>query len=230
MEAEAKPLIEKLKLTGDTSFFPPNTPFVCHRSEAVTVVCAGKDSATSVDNVGTVPASLMTYLALQRDEFDLVINAGTCGGFKSMGATIGGVFITTASANHDRRIEIPGTQFKEYGIGAIDSIATPNLTKLLKAKNGVCTTGNSLDHCKEDDEIMANNNASCKDMEAAAIASICKMCDVPHFGVKVVTDIVDGDRPPFEEFMENLGSAAQSLQATLPAVLDFVQGKTIEEL
>jgi nucleoside phosphorylase len=42
---------------------------------------------------------------------------------------------------------------------------------------------------------MLENNASVKDMEAAAIAYVAELAGVPFFGVKVVTDIVDGDRP-----------------------------------
>ena len=68
---------------------------------------------TGVDNVGTVPAAVATFLALQKlksdtDPADLLINAGTCGGFRRKGAAIGDVFLTTAVANHDRRIAIPG--------------------------------------------------------------------------------------------------------------------------
>jgi len=40
---------------------------------------------------------------------------------------------------------------------------------------------------------MEENDASVKDMEIAAIAWAAEMFKTPHFGVKVVTDIVDGD-------------------------------------
>ena len=63
-------------------------------------------------------------------------------------------------------------------------------------------------------------------MEAAAIAWVAKLYDVPFVGVKVVTDIVDGDVPTHEEFMENLHAAAQSLQTALPKVLDYVCDQT----
>ena len=53
---------------------------------------------------------------------------------------------------------------------------------------------------------------------------------MPHFVVKVVTDIVDGDKQSHEESMENLGTAAQSLQGTLPKVIDFICEKNHEEL
>ncbi len=67
----------------------------------------GKDSEHSVDNVGTVPAALSTYLACQRFQPDLIISVGTAGGFQSQGAAIGDVFLGTSTVNHDRRIPIP---------------------------------------------------------------------------------------------------------------------------
>ena len=43
----------------------------------------GKCGRFGVDNVGTTPAALSTYLAIMQMNPDLVINAGTAGGFKS---------------------------------------------------------------------------------------------------------------------------------------------------
>ncbi len=122
MEAEAKPFIDHLNLIEDTTFFHSRSPFQAFRGEYqqcnLTVITNGKDHVhdTKVDNVGTVPAALATYLALDKlnGECDLVINAGTCGGFKRKGAEIGDVFFTTAVANHDRRIPIP--DFIPYGM------------------------------------------------------------------------------------------------------------------
>ena len=241
MEAEAAPFIEHLKLSVDEGFFPSKAPFKAYRGGynecAITVVTNGKDNVydTNVDNVGTVPAATATFLALQKldsdssmESADLLINAGTCGGFQAMGAEIGDVFLTTASANHDRRIQIPG--FDKYGVGKLDSIGTTNLAAALNAKQGLCTTSNSLDHNEDDDLNMKENNASVKDMEAAAIAWSCGLYGTPHFGVKVVTDIVDGDRPTQDEFLENLQSAAKSLQSALPKVIDHICGKQNDEL
>ena len=52
-------------------------------SLTVYVVWNGKDSTFGVDNVGTVPAALSTYLAVHVLKPDLVISTGTCGGFRS---------------------------------------------------------------------------------------------------------------------------------------------------
>jgi 5'-methylthioadenosine nucleosidase len=239
MEAEAAPLINHLSLQPATNIFPTTTPFLAyqgkHHSCNLTVITNGKDEVhgTGVDNVGTTPAALATFLALERlhlDETktDLLINAGTCGGFQAMGAAIGDVYLTTAVANNERRIPIPS--FTEYGIGKISSLQVDNLSKELGAKKGICTTGNSLDAHELDHFHMNQNEASVKDMEAAAIAWSCELHKTPHFGLKVVTDIVDGDKPTQEEFMENLGTAAKSLQEALPIAIEFICGKGHDEL
>jgi 5'-methylthioadenosine nucleosidase len=248
MEAEAMPFVEHLGLQKDEELFESHLPFLAfsgtHNGAKVTVITNGKDTVynTGVDNVGTVPAALATYLALHKlkDSVDLLINAGTSGGFKRKGAAIGDVFLTTAVSHHDRRIAIPG--FTSYGVGRLDSkesvdsepsetmINPAKLAELLKFKTGVVSTGNSLDKTEECDKHMLSNDASVKDMEAAAIAWSCALLQKPFLGVKVVTDIVDGDVPAQDEFLANLGTAAKSLQEALPRVLDAVIGKTYSDL
>ena len=87
MEAEAKPFVEHLGLKEAADFFSSHVPFQAfcgtHGEATVTVVTNGKDSvyATGVDNCGTVPAALATFLALEKTkDCDLLINAGTAGG------------------------------------------------------------------------------------------------------------------------------------------------------
>jgi 5'-methylthioadenosine nucleosidase len=131
MEAEAAPFVEHLGLTIVDDFFPTQTPFLAfsgvHHNTKVTVITMGKDKIyeTGVDNAGTVPSALATFLALVQDPerygaVNLVLNAGTCGGFSRKGAAIGDVFLTTGVANHDRRIPIPG--FDAYGIGKLETV------------------------------------------------------------------------------------------------------------
>jgi 5'-methylthioadenosine nucleosidase len=131
-------------------------------------------------------------------------------------------------AFHDRRIPIP--EYDTYGVGRIES--SLDWSKLAAAhdfKIGICSTGNSLDKTPECETRMLANDASVKDMEAA-IAWSAKLHSTPFLGVKVVTDIVDGDRPTEEEFLENLLTASKRLQEALPLVLDYVSGKSHEEL
>lgn len=67
-------------------------------------------------------------------------------------------------------------------------------------------------------------------MEAASVAWTCGLSNTPFFCVKVITDVVDGDRPTHEEFLENLHAAANSLEKIVPLILDFVIGKKLSEL
>ena len=179
-----------------------------------------------MEQVGTVPASLAVFLAIEKmkslgSPVDLVLNGGTCGGFARKGGEIGDAYILEGVANHDRRIPIPG--FDTYGVGTLGSEIDPKtMAGALGYKTGVCTTGNSLDTNEIDDGMMKNNDASVKDMEAAAIAWVCKMNNLPYLGLKVITDIVDGGVPVHEEFMANLATAAKSLQSALPKVVDYV--------
>mmetsp|Transcript_43100 Transcript_43100/g.85555 ORF Transcript_43100/g.85555 Transcript_43100/m.85555 type:complete len:249 (+) Transcript_43100:54-800(+) len=231
MEAEAKPLLDSLQLAKVNSKVP-FAPFHIfsgdYKGTNVTLVTNGKDARFNVDNVGTTSGALSAFYAINEVKPDLVINAGTAGGFKRVGAAIGDAFITTTCAHHDRRIPIPG--FTEYGIGNHSSVPCKNLVETLGFKSGPCTTSNSLDHCDMDDKLMLENGASVKDMEAAAIAYVAELASVPFFGLKVVTDIVDGDRPTQEEFFENLAAASASLQEKIPKVLDFVVGRKISDL
>ena len=69
---------------------------------------------------------------------------------------------------------------------------------------------------------MKNHEASVKDMEAAAIAWSCALFKTPMVGLKVVTDIVDGEMATQDEFLANLAAASKSLQESLPKLLDTI--------
>ena len=119
-----------------------------------------------------------------------------------------------------------------YGVGKLDSrVNVEKLAAALGYKTGACTTGNSLDKTDEDDKHMQANEACVKDMEAAAIAWSCALHNhTPFIGVKVVTDIVDGNVPTQDEFLANLAAASKSLQEALPKILDFVIGQNVQDL
>jgi 5'-methylthioadenosine nucleosidase len=144
------------------------------------------------------------------------------------GAAIGDVFVSTGKLHHDRRIPLPG--FDKYGVGYAASVPTPQLQQALALKPGIVTSGDSLDYCKEDMDIMVKHGAAVKEMEAASIAWVAALYKKPMFCVKAITDIVDGDRPTQDEFLENLNAAAAALQGMLPQVLQFIAGKQLSEL
>lgn len=234
MEAEAAPTIKRLGLQQDEPrILPAPAPCVSYSGTFagidVHVVWSGRDQEHGVDLVGTVPASLATFLALQAwPDADLVISTGTAGGFKAKGAAIGDVFVSTGKMHHDRRIPLPG--FDKFGIGYIESVPTPRMQAALGLKPGVVTSGDSLDYTSRCMEIMVDGNAAVKEMEAASIAWVAQLYKKPLLCIKAITDIVDGDRATQDEFLENLAAAATALQNMLPRVLEFVSGKKVDEL
>ena len=245
MEAEARPVIAGLGLVqDDPPAIPPPAPALSWSgtvkgtattgeggvtpSLRVTVVCPGKCRVHGVDNIGTVPAAVTAYLAVQALKPDLLISAGTAGGFAARGASIGDVFLATGFANHDRRI--PLETFDRYGVWAADAHPAPALEAAVGLKAGIVTTGNSLDATDADLAAMAANGAAVKEMEAAGAVWAAHLFGVPMLALKAVTDIVDGDKPPAEEFLENLSTATTALHDKLAAALRFIAGKRLCEL
>lgn len=83
--------------------------------------------------VGTVPAALATYLAVESLKPDLLINAGTAGGFESKGMAIGDVLISSTIHNHDRRMLLP--IFVDYGVHNHTAVETPRLREVSKLRS-----------------------------------------------------------------------------------------------
>lgn len=73
-------------------------------------------------------AALAAFYSIHETSPDIVINAGTAGGFKRQGAAIGDAYISTKCSHHDRRIPIPG--FLEYGKGDHDCVPCKNLVEV----------------------------------------------------------------------------------------------------
>ncbi|RVW13163.1 5'-methylthioadenosine/S-adenosylhomocysteine nucleosidase 1 [Vitis vinifera] len=246
MQTEALPLVNRFQLTEDLdSVFPRGVPWVryhgIYKDLHISIIWPGKDLVLGVDNVGTVSASLVTYASIQALQPDLVINAGTAGGFKAKGACVGDVFLATDVAFHDRRIPIP--VFDQYGIGLRKACSAPNLLKELNLKIGALSTGDSLDMSPHDESSILANGATVKDMEqasplliskfgfqGAAVAYVADLLKVPVIFIKAVTDLVDGEKPTAEEFLQNLAAVTAALDQSVTKVVDFINGKCISEL
>lgn len=56
------------------------------------------------------------------------------------------------------------------------------------------------------------------------------MLKVPAIFVKAVTDIVDGDKPTAEEFLQNLASVTAALDEAVEKVINFISEKCLSEL
>ena len=66
--------------------------------------------------------------------------------------------------------------------------------------------------------------------QGAAIAYVADLLKVPAIFVKAVTNIVDGDKPIVEEFLENLAAVADALDPAVEQVVNFINGNSLSEL
>lgn len=232
MGGEAAPIVERLALQGQEYSFHPQLPFRVfhgnsdgHGSIELQLVTGGLDYQNKVDNVGTVPAALMTYLVAVSFAPDMIINAGTAGGLASSGCAIGDVYLSSGNFGfHDRRIPIPG--FEAYGRGGYPSYDTSVMAEELQLKRGVVSTGDSLDMTPGDLEIIRENKATIKDMEAASIAWVSMILGIPMFAVKAITDLIDAAHPTEDQFLENLESASMNLQEKTIEILDYLSSES----
>jgi len=226
MKSEAKSIIQRLQLRKQNHFFIPGIPFEVYQgileTTQLSLIVSGIDPRFQVDNVATVPATLMTYLAIERFKPDLVVNVGTAGGLSRLGCEIGDIYLSSGTfCFHDRRIPLPG--FDQYGRGGYPSYDTSVIAKDLKLKTGSISTGNSLDMTTEDLQIIELNQASIKDMESAAIAWVCSTLSVPMIAIKAITDLIDKDTPTATQFMENFSKATKNMQVKTVSVLQYLQ-------
>jgi len=227
MEDEAKPIIQSLNLSHRGYLLDP-LPMQYYEGVIqgikIDLVTSGKCSDHDVDHIGPQAAVLNTATTIGQLKPDLIINAGTAGGFIKAGGKIGDVYLSyPIVCFHDRRIPLPG--FDAYGIGSYQCIDTREIAKHLGLKTGVISTGSSLDFTNKDLGLMDSYGAVVKEMEAAAIGWIANLYNTPFFAIKAITDLVDSNTPTEEEFLKNLKSASEALGRETIRVLEYIVTK-----
>jgi 5'-methylthioadenosine nucleosidase len=229
MEAEAAPLREAL---GAVDLAPPRwaaelptrlatAPATATRPDIVLAV-NGSDPVTGVPCIGTTAAALTTHVALNLDDRprpDLILSVGTAGGWARAGADIGDTYLAWPHFScHDRRIDLPG--FQAFADGNLPAADLRSHAAALSCRLGVVTTGDSLDESPTDRDRILANGGEAKEMEAAAVAWVAHLHDVPVSAVKTITDLVDSEVATPEQFTANLATASAALERTTLALLE----------
>lgn len=229
MEAEAAPLLASLGAARAeppdwASSLPVRLAVADHAGVDVVLVTNGTDPRTGVDCIGSTAAALATQVGLDHVRTaldrrpDLVLTVGTAGGWNRAGASIGDVYLAwDRFVCHDRRIDLPG--FDAFGRADLPAADLRPHAEALGCRLGVVTTGDSLDESPEDAARILASGAEVKEMEAAAVAWVGSLHDVPVGAVKAITDLVDSPVATAEQFSANLVTAADSLQRTTLALL-----------
>jgi len=220
MRAEAQPIIdrESLQSLGAVAPHCPAQAFtntVAGRN--VVLVAHGADPLHNCDRIGPIGAATTCAAALARFTPRLIVNIGTCGGFRSRGGAIADLHLPQRLAFHDQRVPIPG--FREFARGEFQTPPAEALRAELGALGGLCSSGGSLDATPQDRAILDELEARCKDMEAAAIAFSARDWGVPLLVLKCVTDLVDHPEAVQDAFLRNFHGATVQLAIATSVLL-----------
>lgn len=233
MQEEAAPVIEALALQERADIFATHLPLRCfHRRETsrdVYLVWAGQDARFGVDYIGSEAATLSALETIRCLQPDLIISAGTAGGFAGRGASIGTVYLNEDRfVFHDRHVPLAG--FEESAIGNFPGAPITTMAHDLGLPQGVISTGSSLQKTALDLAMLEAHHAVAKEMEAAAIAWVAMLSQTPVIAVKAITNLVDEDNDSAVEFTAHFKTATTALTYELVKVIDYLDGKMLCEL
>jgi len=233
MQAEAQPIIDAYQLCEQPERLDTKLPMRCFEGDVgqlqLSLLVSGLDPRFQVDNIGSEAAALMAYQAVSRLQPQLLISAGTAGGFAARGAAVGTVYLSDAKfIYHDRHVPLPG--FDQSAVGHYPAFPVDQMALDLGLPLGIVSSGSSLLKSPADLEVINQHQAVAKEMEAAAVAWVAMLYDLPMFAIKSITNILDQDNRSESEFAKNLATASANLQTTLARVLDYLQGKSLQQL
>lgn len=169
--------------------------------------------------VGKVNAARTTQIMLQKFDIKYVINVGAGGSINGL-LNIGDIVIAKHVVQHDFDITAFGHS-KGYITGVGDKIICDRelvneIEQIIQAmperkyqiKIGVIASGDIF--CTEPwmkDKIRAKFDADVVDMEAAAIAQVCYLDNIPFMGIRSISDTPNGKNA--STFDENLKLASK---------------------
>ena len=165
--------------------------------------------------VGKVNAARATQILIDNFKPDYIINVGVAGGLNPM-LNIGDIVIGETLVQHDFDITafghtkgyIPGVGDKiysdEYLINKIEEAIGNQEERVYNYEKGVIASGDIF--CTEipmRDKIYAKFNAECVEMEGAAIAQVCSLCNVPFVVIRSISDTPNGkNEVAYQQFIE----------------------------
>ncbi|MGX5172533.1 phosphorylase family protein [Aliikangiella sp. IMCC44653] len=233
MQAEADPIIEHFQLKLNQQALNPQLPMRCYQGQVnsifLSLVINGQDKRYAVDNIGCEAAVLATYESIVKLSPEIIISAGTAGGFSAQGAKIGLVY---ASADkfifHDRIVPIAG--FTESSVGHFPAAKIDKLCDDLNLPKGIISTGSSLKKTADEVAIIKQHNAVAKEMEAAAVAWVGMLLGKPVMALKSITNLIDEENQSEQEFIKNLSLASSQLKTSVIEVINYLNNKTLQDL
>ncbi|MDF2521133.1 MAG: adenosylhomocysteine nucleosidase [Clostridia bacterium] len=173
-----------------------------------------KSCVLSKSGVGKVNAARATQIMIDKFSPEFIINIGSAGALEPS-LEIGDIVISDNCIQHDADITAFGHP-KGYIAGLRYIQADPELIEMCKKAMelsvghqyktyiGTVASGDQFISSQEKkQELHREFNAWCAEMEGAAIAQVCYLCQVPYVVIRSISDkALPGNNIEFREFLE----------------------------
>lgn len=193
-------------------------------------VLHGKEVVLLQSGIGKVNVAIATTLLIEKFNLDYVINTGSAGGIKA-DAEVGDVVISESVAYHD--VDVTGFGYAWGQVPGLPAVFESDADLIRKVEDvlrftdvrhfkGQIVTGDAFVNRPEQ---MANikenfNHAVALEMEAAAVAQVCHIANIPFVVVRALSDIAGKESEiSFEEFLPKAAEASSRMVAELVKVL-----------
>ncbi len=173
--------------------------------------------------IGKVNAAISTTLLFCHYEIDFLINIGSAGGL-SLSQNVGDVVISTGVLHHD--VDVTAFQRPLGEVPGMPCIFEPDLNALNKIQDilqefeqpyhlGLIVSGDQF--ISREDQVNKIKNdfpeAMCAEMEAASIAQVCHVFQIPFIITRSLSDIYQKgeNHVQFDEYLKKASQASAKM-------------------
>lgn len=210
-DSEAEILLSQMETDGISSLYG---------KPVYTGKAFGKNVVLVVCGVGKVNAAAGACAAISKGA-DIVLNFGVAGGLNE-NTEVAEIYAIEKAVQYD----FDCTQLNGTKIGTLDG-ETENFMPLFipdqfDFPRRALGTGDRFNDSPVDHELLTELGCDIREMEAGAIAEVCKYAGVPFTSVKAISDVY-GTGSTTEQFKKNLKLALLNLKAHLPEILEAME-------
>ncbi len=211
MDREAELLLDQMEIENTQTLFGKTV----HSGKAF-----GHEVVLVTCGVGKVNATAGACAAIQMGA-DVILNFGAAGGLSDR-TELTEVYLIDKAVQYD----FDCTQLNGLPVGTLDG-ETENFLPLfcppaLSYPRRTLGTGDRFNDSPADHALLLSLGCDIREMEAGAIAEVCKYAGVPFVSVKAISDVY-GSGSTTEMFRKNCAFALLNLKAHLKEILDSLE-------
>lgn len=163
---------------------------------------------------GIIDASSATQLLITKFDCEIILNFGVTGAL-DRALKVSDLFVVNKVVNHDFDVSpidpVKKHQYEEFAdefIPLDESLIKKAKEICPNLKDAIVASGDRFIEKKEDKIALYNLGCNICDMEIAAIARVCYLCNVKALSIKCISDTFDGDGGDFNKNVTNSANKA----------------------